>query len=109
LGEETTMSDPDLNETAVENNLSAHRFEIRFPEGLALLKYHYDAAGRLSLDHTEVPPELQHHGIAGRLAEQAFDFAKHRNLKVFPRCPYVIAYLEAHPELEPVVDRHPLS
>jgi hypothetical protein len=47
------MSDPDANEIPVENDTAAHRFEARFPEGLALLKYHYDRAGRLSLDHTE--------------------------------------------------------
>lgn len=102
------MSAPDANETPVENNAAQHRFEARFSEGVALLKYHYDGAGRLSLDHTEVPPERQHHGVAALLARAAFDFAKRQNLKVFPRCPYVIAYLEQHPELEPLVDRSPL-
>ena len=102
------MRDPDPNAAPVENNLAEHRFETRFPEGLALLKYHYDRVGRLSLDHTEVPPAQQHHGIAALLAKAAIDFGRERNLKVFPRCPYVIAYLEAHPELEPLVDRTPL-
>jgi len=99
------MSAPGANEVRVENNAAAHRFEIRFPEGLALLKYHYDQARRLSLDHTEVPPARQHHGVAALLAKAALDFARAQNLKVFPRCPYVIAYLERHPELEPLVDR----
>ena len=102
------MSDPDPNATPVENNAAEHRFETRFPEGLALLKYHYDRAGRLSLDHTEVPPARQHHGVAALLARAALDFARAETLKVFPRCPYVIAYLDAHPELETLVDRTPL-
>jgi uncharacterized protein len=102
------MRSPEATEVPVENNVAAHRFEARFPEGLALLKYHYDGAGRLSLDHTEVPPALQHHGIAGHLAKAAMDFARTQNVKVFPRCPYVIAYLEAHPELEPLVERNPV-
>jgi len=102
------MRDPDPNEMPSENNVAEHRFETRLPEGLALLKYHYDRAGRLSLDHTEVPPARQHRGIAGLLAKAAFDFARAGNLNVFPKCPYVIAYLEAHPELEPLVDRSPL-
>jgi hypothetical protein len=62
------MSDPDANAIPVENDAAAHRFEARFPEGLALLKCHYDRAGRLSLDNTEVPPERQHHGVAALLA-----------------------------------------
>jgi predicted GNAT family acetyltransferase len=103
------MSNPDRDEVRVENNVTEHRFEARFPEGLAMLKYHYDRNGRLSLDHTEVPPARQHHGVAALLANAALDFARAGNLKVFPRCPYVIAYLDAHPELEPLVDRRPES
>jgi len=103
------LSGPEAPEVPVENSEAAHRFEIRFPDGPAFLKYHYDAAGRLSLDHTEVPPERQHHGLAGVLAKAALDFARDRKLKVFPRCPYVIAYLASHPELEPLVDRSPLA
>jgi len=101
------MSPSDANDVPIENNVAQHRFESQFPEGLALLKYHYDRAGRLSLDHTEVPPPRQHHGIAALLAQVALDFARAQKLKVFPRCPYVVAYLDAHPELEPLVDRRP--
>jgi uncharacterized protein len=94
------MNDADF---PIEHNVAQHRFEIRFPDGLAMLKYHYDKAGRLNLDHTGVPPARQHHGVAARLAETALDFAKAQNLKVVPVCPYVIAYVKAHPELAPLV------
>jgi len=103
------MSAPGGNAVRVENNVPQHRFEVRFPDGLALLKYHYDRAGRLSLDHTEVPPARQHHGVAALLAKAAFDFARAGNLEVVPVCPYVRAYLEAHPELETLVDRGPVG
>ncbi len=99
------MSDADADRVPIENNVAAHRFEARFPEGVAMLKYHYDREGRLNLDHTEVPPALQHHGIASLLARTALDFAKARNLTVVPVCPYVIAYLQKHPELASLVDR----
>ena len=99
------MNDPDAYEVTVEHNVAAHRFEARFPEGLAMLKYHYDRAGRLSLDHTTVPPARRHHGVAALLAKAALDFAKAQNLTVVPVCPYVIAYLEDHPELAPFVER----
>jgi len=103
---EVTMDQPD---PPIEHNVAQHRFEIHFPEGIATLKYHYDAAGRLNLDHTGVPPAQQHHGVAARLAETALDFAKAQNLKVVPVCPYVIAYLKEHPEFAPLVDRGQLS
>jgi predicted GNAT family acetyltransferase len=99
------MSDAGADQVPIENNVAAHRFEARFPEGLAMLKYHYDREGRLNLDHTEVPPALRHHGIAALLAASALDFARARNLTVVPACPYVIAYLRKHPELASLVDR----
>ena len=99
------MNDPDADDVPIEHNVAAHRFEARFPEDLAMLKYHYDRAGRLSLDHTEVPPARRHHGVAALLAKAALDFARAQNLTVVPVCPYVIAYLKDHPELAPLVAR----
>jgi predicted GNAT family acetyltransferase len=101
------MDGSEEDEVPIANNAAAHRFEARFPEGVAMLKYHYDRDGSLSLDHTEVPSARRHHGIAARLAEAAMDFARARNLRVISVCPYVIAYLEEHPELAPLVDRGP--
>jgi predicted GNAT family acetyltransferase len=98
---EATMNQAALT---IEHNIARHRFEIRFPEGMAMLKYHYDSLGRLNLDHTEVPPAQRHHGVAALLAKTALDFAKARNLKVVPVCRYVIAYLQEHPELGSLVD-----
>jgi predicted GNAT family acetyltransferase len=97
---EATLDQPD---PPIEHNVAQHRFEIRFPEGIATLKYHYDAAGRLNLDHTGVPPAQRHHGVAARLADTALNFAQAQNLKVVPVCPYVVAYLKEHPELAPLV------
>ena len=99
------MTDPDADEVPIEHNAGAHRFEARFPEGLAMLKYHYDRAGRLSLDHTTVPPARRHHGVAALLAKAALDFARAQHLTVVPVCPYVIAYLQDHPDFAPLVAR----
>jgi len=97
------LRDVDEPGVAIENNEKAHRFEARFPDGVAYLKYHYDHEGRLSLDHTEVPPSEQHHGVAAGLAKAAFDSARERGLVVVPVCPYVLAYLKVHPELDSLV------
>ncbi|HEY7112526.1 MAG TPA: GNAT family N-acetyltransferase [Thermoanaerobaculia bacterium] len=100
---------PEKEDVPIENHEAAHRFEARFPRGTAFLKYHYDPAGRIHLDHTEVPVPLRHHGIAALLAEAALDFAKRRNLRVVPVCPYVIEYLDRHPERSLLVDRDAIS
>jgi uncharacterized protein len=90
----------------IENNTEAHRFEARFPEGLAVLRYHYDATGGLVLDHTEVPPPLRHRGIATRLAGTALEFARDHQVVVVPVCPFVVAYLKQHPEFNALIRLH---
>jgi uncharacterized protein len=81
----------------IENNTVTHRFEARFPGGVAVLRYHYDATGSLVLDHTEVPALLRHRGVATRLARTALEFARDHQLVVVPVCPFVVAYLHQHP------------
>ena len=59
------------SDAEVVNNETAHRFEQRFAEGVATLRYRYDADGSLVLVHTEVPPALEGRGVAGHLARAA--------------------------------------
>lgn len=87
----------------IENNEAARRFEARFPEGLAQLRYRYDREGRLVLIHTEVPPALGGRGIAGLLAKTALEFAQAKQLSIVPECPFVKAYLQRHPEYQGLV------
>jgi predicted GNAT family acetyltransferase len=99
-----TQASAGTDDERVENDSAGHRFEIRFPESVAFLKYHYDSVGRLHLDHTEVPPTRQHHGVAALLARGALDFARDQGLKVVPACPYVVAYLKEHPEFDSILE-----
>lgn len=87
----------------IENNTAAHRFEARFPEGFAVLRYHDDATGALVLDHTEVPPPLRHRGIATRLARTALEFARGHHLVVVPVCPFIVAFVRQHPEFHDLI------
>jgi predicted GNAT family acetyltransferase len=64
---------------------------------LAELIYRRDPH-QLVLIHTEVPPELEGHGIGGQLVRAAIDDAERRGLTVVPRCPFARAWLEQHPD-----------
>ena len=94
---------PESTAPLVENNVAAHRFEVRFPEGLAQLRYRYDREGRLVLVHTEVPPALNGRGIASLLAKTALEFAREKHLSIVPNCPFVKTYLERHREYTDLV------
>jgi predicted GNAT family acetyltransferase len=96
-------SEHHMSNDEVVDNQTAHRFEIRRPEGVAVLQYRYDASGRLVLVHTEVPPALRRQGIATRLVRGVLELARDHHLEVTPVCPFVVAFLATHPEFRSVV------
>lgn len=91
------------HDVEVVNNEAAHRFEVRSAEGVASLRYRYDADGSLVLVHTEVPPALEGRGLAGQLARTALELARHQSLHVVPICPFVSAFIKKHPEFRSLV------
>jgi uncharacterized protein len=44
-------------------------------------------------------------GIAGRLTAGALDLARSQGIKVIPRCPYVVNYIERHPQYQDLLAR----
>src|SRR5882724_8662083 len=74
-----------------------HRFEVQIDGKTALLLYRL-SDGIITFTHTEVPPEFEGHGIGGRLAHAALEFAKAENLRVVPACSFMAAYVHQHPE-----------
>jgi hypothetical protein len=81
----------------VSNNERTHRFEVELGAQTAFLSYRH-VGGSLTLDHTEVPPELEGCGIASKLTRTALEYARERGLQVVPICPYVSKYLKKHSE-----------
>jgi uncharacterized protein len=81
----------------VSDNQAESRFEIRFGDLLAELKYHRNGK-RFVLLHTEVPTELEGRGIGGRLVMAAIDRAARQGLTVVPLCPFARTWLERHAE-----------
>jgi len=79
----------------VSDNQAESRFEIQFGDLLAELKYHRNG-NRFVLLHTEVPTELEGHGIGGRLVTAAIDRAARQGLTVVPLCPFARTWLEHH-------------
>ena len=84
----------------IQLNLEANRFEIRVDEHLALLQFRLRGTN-LALIHTEVPPALQHQGLADALARAALEYARAHSLRVKVICPFVAKFLTRHPEFQP--------
>ena len=86
------------DEYPVTDNPAESRFEIRSGAYLAELIYHR-SGNRLVLIHTEVPEQLERHGLGGRLVTAAVDRAAREDLTIVPVCPFARDWLERHPDV----------
>ena len=87
--------DVNLDEVVVRDNSTANRYEARVGNHLAVITYER-APGRITFIHTMVPPVLEGHGIADKMAHVVLEEARAASLAVIPRCPYVAAYIQRH-------------
>jgi predicted GNAT family acetyltransferase len=89
-------------EHQINVNEAQSQFELNLKEGLALISYELDS-NVLSILHTEVPEEVEGHGVASELAKFALNYARENQLKVKNQCRFVQVYLRHHPEFEDLV------
>jgi predicted GNAT family acetyltransferase len=87
----------------IRNDPKKQRFSIDVGENEVAVLDYTRSDGVIVLTHTGVPSAFEHHGIAGQLARAALEYAKAEGLKVVPRCSFVRAYLQKHPEYAPLV------
>lgn len=77
------------------------RFTLPTPP-LGVLDYQL-SPGRVTFNHTGVPPAYQGQGLAARLVEAGLQWARAEGLKVVPACSYVQSYIQRHPEWQSLV------
>ena len=90
------MTAPEGAAPAVTRNDERRRFEATVDGRTGVLTYR-EAGDRVTLIHTEVPPELRGRRIADALARAALDDARRRGLRVRSVCPFVQAFMKRHP------------
>ena len=88
----------------VINNENAQQYEVHMGEQVAVLKYNR-AGKHITYIHTGVPPEMEGHGIASKLAHTALEDARKEHLSVTPQCPFVASYIREHTEYLPLLSQ----
>lgn len=82
----------------VEDETANSRYLLEVDgERIGLIDYRL-RGDRILLTHAEVDPRHEHSGYGSRLAEFALQEARRRGLAVYPHCPFVRYYIQAHPE-----------
>ena len=61
----------------------------------------------IALLHTEVQEGFEGQGIGSQLVARTLEDIRARGLKVIPKCPFVVRWLERHPEQQDILS-HPL-
>ncbi len=87
----------------VKDNQAASRFEMASGGAVAFVEYRRAGDGRVALLHTEVPEALSGQGIGSRLVRGVLDALRAEGAKIVPRCEFVAAYVERHPEYRDMV------
>ena len=87
----------------IELNKGTHRFEIIVDGFTSFIEYE-ESPNRIALLHTEVPKELEGHGVAAALVEKTFHYIEEHNLRLLPYCPYVASFLRRHPEWRRILE-----
>ena len=97
-----------LDDIIVTNNEEAQRFEATV-DGLRSILTYRRFPDSIVFNHTEVPPPLEGHGIAGKLTGVALHFARDHHLRVVPLCPYVSSFIQKHREYQDLVSAEDLQ
>jgi predicted GNAT family acetyltransferase len=80
------------------------RFELDIDGKLAGFVTYSLFQGIIAFDHTETVAGFEGQGVGGDLARGVLDAARARQLKVWPRCPFIHEWIRRHPDYADVVD-----
>jgi NAD+ kinase len=89
---------PEAGDAVVVDSFERRRYEILLGGEVAGVLHYRRHGDRIELMHTEVEQTFSGRGLAGRLASAALDDARSRATPVVVSCPFVIGYLDRHPE-----------
>lgn len=85
-------------ELRVVEDRDQNRYELY--EGDRLLGFvdYRLAEGSILFTYIEIQPAFQGRGLATTLTEAALNDARDRGLAISARCPFIVDYLDQHPE-----------
>ncbi|PTA43635.1 GNAT family N-acetyltransferase [Micromonospora sp. RP3T] len=87
----------------VEENPAKHRFEILVDDALAGFTAYLPRGEVLVFTHTEVEDRYQGQGVGAALIRGTLDRVRANGGRVVPRCPFMAAFIERHPDYADLV------
>ncbi|OWJ75574.1 GNAT family N-acetyltransferase [Haematobacter genomosp. 1] len=89
-----------MTEAKIEREVlgSKGRYVVQKDGSEAELTYSIASPRLIIADHTGVPPAFRGEGIGKALVERLVSDAREEGVKIYPTCPFVIAFRQRHPE-----------
>lgn len=86
------------------NNESKGVFELYYDGGKAgLMTYSWAGDDKFIIDHTEVDEEYGGKGLGKDLVKAGVEYAREKNVKVIPLCPFAKKVIAKIPEFQDVL------
>ena len=73
-------------------------------ERLAEMTYTMPAENKMIIDHTEVDDQLRGKNVGQQLVHAAVEYAREKNIKIIPLCPFANAVLKKKTEWHDVLN-----
>ncbi|BCJ57350.1 GNAT family N-acetyltransferase [Micromonospora endophytica] len=87
----------------IEDDPANRRFEILVDDALAGFTQYVPRDDVLIFTHTEVDPGFQNRGVGSALMRGTLDKVRAQGQRVVPRCPFMAAFIDRHPEYADLV------
>ncbi len=87
----------------IHDNPAQSRFEALLNDQVLGYAEYHRTQHHITFTHTIVLPAAQGKGIASRLVKTALDDARAAGLRVKPVCPFVVRYINEHPDYQDLV------
>ena len=68
-----------------------------------LMTYSWAGDDKISIDHTEVEQAYNGKGVGKAMVYKAVEFAREKNIKIIPLCPFVKKVFDKTPEFRDVL------
>jgi predicted GNAT family acetyltransferase len=88
---------------SIEVRRREHDYEVTVDGAVAGHAFIEEHGRTVVFTHTEIDPAYGGKGVGGALARAALDDVRARGMHLIPRCPFIRAWIDKHPEYADLV------
>lgn len=90
----------DTTDVQISNNEAENRYEAILGSSRVGTAAYERSGDTITFTHTVVDPDAEGQGIGSTLIRYALDDARRQHLAVVPRCEFVAAFIQEHPDYQ---------